>query len=259
VGSVGSVVGVGTVVSVGKGLTLGGAVLVVLLAGLTVTVGLGAGAWVVGLACGGILWVALARGTAAAAVGTLAPADDVTLGRALLACALAALVAQSFVEEIPVPLFVGLAGTALALDAVDGFVARRTGTASRFGARFDGEADAFLMLVLSVYVARSYGPWVLAIGAARYVFAAAGWVLPWLRQRLPFRYWRKVVTAAQGVVLTVAAADVAPRVPMYAALAVALALLAESFGRDVVWLWRRRSDERMDARDVAGQDGQRLP
>ena len=47
-----------------------------------------------------------------------------------------------------------LAVVALALDAVDGRVARRTGTVSPFGARLDGEADAFLMLVLSVHVAR---------------------------------------------------------------------------------------------------------
>jgi len=247
------------VVAVGKGLAVGSAALVVLLASFTTTVGLGAGAWVVGLACGGVLCLAVARGTAGAAAETLGPADDVTLGRVLLACALAALVAQSFVEEIPVPLLVGLAGTALVLDAVDGLVARRTGTASRFGARFDGEADAFLMLVLSVYVARSYGAWVLTIGTARYVFAASGWLLPWLQQRLPFRYWRKVVTATQGVVLTVAAADVAPRVPTYAVLAVALVLLTESFGRDVAWLWRHRTDERFVARDVAERSGRRRP
>ena len=39
------------------------------------------------------------------------------------------------------------------LDAVDGQVARRTGTVSALGARFDMEVDAFLILVLSVYVA----------------------------------------------------------------------------------------------------------
>ncbi len=50
----------------------------------------------------------------------------------------------------------------------------------------------------------------LAIGVARYAFAAAGWVLPWMRGQLPPRYWRKVVTATQGIVLTVAAAAVAP-------------------------------------------------
>ena len=105
------------------------------------------------------------------------------------------------------------------------------------------EVDAFLILVLSVYVARSAGAWVLAIGAARYAFGAAGWLLPWLRGSVPPRYWRKVVAATQGIVLTFAAADVLPHWLTVGALAVSLALLAESFGREVWWLWRHRSPE----------------
>ena len=72
------------------------------------------------------------------------------------------------------------------------------------------EVDAFLILVLSVFVARSAGAWVLAIGAARYVFLAAGWPLPWMREPLPARHWRKFVAATQGIILAVAAADVLP-------------------------------------------------
>ena len=67
-----------------------------------------------------------------------------------------------------------LAAVALALDYVDGYVARRTGTESTLGARWDGEVDAFLILVLAVYVAPSAGAWVLLIGLARYAFLVAG-------------------------------------------------------------------------------------
>ena len=137
-------------------------------------------------------------------------------------------------------MLVSFATLALVLDGVDGWVARRSGTEGALGARFDGEVDAFLILVLSVYVARSAGAWVLAIGAARYVFLAAGWRLGWMRATLPPRYWRKVVCATQGIVLTVAAADVLPSAVTTVALVVALALLAESFGRDVWWLWSNR-------------------
>ena len=77
----------------------------------------------------------------------------------------------------------------------------------------DGEVDAFLILVLSVAVAPTAGVWVLAIGAARYAFLAAGWPLAWMRAPLPRRDWRKTVTAVQGIVLTIAAADVLPRDP----------------------------------------------
>lgn len=225
-------------VAVRKGLVVGSSLLVMLLVALTATVGLGLLAWGVGLACGAITAVALTR----AGPPELGPADLVTLGRAGLTCALAALVADAFVHAPEVAVLTAVAVVALVSDAVDGRVARRTGPSS-FGAQFDGEVDAFLILVLSVYVAEAGRGWVLAIGLARYAFAAAGWVLPWMRRQLPPRFWRKVVTAVQGIALTVAAADVAPSWLTTAGLLVALALLAESFGRDVLWLWRRRSPE----------------
>ena len=192
--------------------------------------------WVVGVSCGAIVNGALALGISRYGVDRLGPADWVTLARATLAVGVAALVADSFAQPVPVAILVSMSVIALALDAVDGWVARRTRPTARLGARFDGEVDAFLILVLSVYVARSAGAWVLAIGAARYVFLAAGWLLPWLRQPVPPRYWRRVVAAIQGIVLTIAAADVLPPAVNRAALAGALVLLAESFSHDVLWL-----------------------
>src|SRR3984885_6970036 len=203
-------------------------------------VGLSSTAWAVGGTCGLITNAALARGLSYYRADRLGPADWVTLTRATLVAVVAALVVDSFGQPARVPLLVSLASVALVLDAVDGAVARRTRTTATLGARFDAEVDAFLILVLSVYVARSVGPWVLAIGAARYAFLAAGWVLPWMREPLPPRYWRKFVAATQGIVLTVAAANILPPAVTGGALVVALALLAESFGRDVLWLWHNR-------------------
>ena len=214
-----------------------------LTAALAATVGLSPLGWVVGISFGLIANLLLAQGLVRHGADRLGPADRVTLTRATLAGGVAALVADSFVGSTPVALLVAITVVALVLDGVDGWVARRTGTASALGARFDGEIDAFLILVLSVYVARSSGGWVLAIGAARYAFLVAGWLLPWMSKTLPPRYWRKVVAATQGIVLTFAVGDVLPRYFTTAAVAVSLALLAESFGRDVGWLWRRRSVE----------------
>jgi phosphatidylglycerophosphate synthase len=218
------------------------------------TVGLSGAGWVVGVTCGLIMNAALARGILRHRPHRLGPADWVTLARATLAVGVAALVADSFDEAARVTMLVTLSVVALALDAVDGWVARRSKTASKLGAHFDGEVDAFLILVLSVYVARSTGAWVLAIGAARYVFFAAGWLLPWLREPLPQRYWRKVVAATQGVVLTIAAAEVLPLALTQAALVGALALLSESFGRDVWWLWGHRHARQSRAAAVADRD-----
>jgi phosphatidylglycerophosphate synthase len=172
------------------------------------------------------------------------PANQVTLIRLLLSLSVALMVADSFVAPVPRGLLVGTAALALALDWVDGQVARRTGTVTAFGARFDMEVDAFLILVLSVGAARSNGSWVLAIGLARYALLAAERLCPWLHRPVPPRYWRKVVAAVQGIVLAVVLSGLVPHAVATAALVVALLLLAESFGRDVVWLAARRGSAR---------------
>ncbi|MEP6667386.1 MAG: CDP-alcohol phosphatidyltransferase family protein, partial [Nocardioidaceae bacterium] len=214
-----------------------------LLAALAGTVGLSGLGWVAGIACGVITNVGLARGLARSGSDALGPAGWVTFTRATLVGGVAALTADAFTRPAPVTTLVVITVVALVLDAVDGFVARRTHTSSRLGARFDMEVDAFLILVLSVYVARTTGWWVLAIGVARYAFVAAGWLLPWLRGSVPPRYWYKVVAAIQGIVLAFAAADVLPRSLTQIALAASLLLLTESFGREVRWLWRHRREE----------------
>ncbi len=211
-----------------------------LLTVLARTVGLGGAGWLVGLVSGLVLNAALARALWRDRSTRLAPADWVTLVRATLAVGVAALTAAAFEREVAVATLVTLASVALVLDFVDGWVARRTATESALGARLDGEVDAFLILVLSVEVAPSVGGWVLAIGFARYAFLAAGWRLRWLRAPLPRRDWRKTVTASQGVALVIAASGALPTTVSRVLLAIALALLAESFGRDVWWLWRRR-------------------
>ena len=166
------------------GLLAGFACLLVLLGVLAATTGLDVAGWATGVACGAGLAALLGSALVRHCRDGLWPADRVTLARAVLACGVAALTADSFGGEARAPILVALSTVALVLDGVDGPIARRTGTASAFGARFDMEVDSFLVLVLSVYVAQTTGWWVLALGAARYVFVAAGWALPWLRGSL---------------------------------------------------------------------------
>jgi len=97
------------------------------------------------------------------------------------------------------------AGEAL-LDAVDGALARATGTTSAFGARLDTEADALALLVGSVVAVRFGAAPVLylAVGFARYGFVAG---LAVRRYRgnpvsdLPERESRRSLAAAQMLVL----------------------------------------------------------
>ena len=223
-----------TVTSAGAGALAG------LLAGLALTAGLSAAGWGSGIALGAVLLAAFARGLARGGHRVAGPADVVTLARGILTCGAAGLTTDSLLgRPVTVALLV-LTVPAVVLDAVDGRVARRTGTVSEFGGRFDGEVDALLMLVLSVFVATDVGWWVVAIGLARYAFGITGRALPWLRGQLDYLYWRKVVTATATIALTVAAAGVLPHWSSVTVMVLALTLVAESFGRDVWWLWRRR-------------------
>jgi phosphatidylglycerophosphate synthase len=205
---------------------------------------------------GGYAGLAVVRGAAAiAGIGVVAaagvavmsragrwsgPADRVTLGRTVLigGCAtVGVLVGLRALPPRPWWLL-ALVVPALILDAVDGLVARRTGTASAAGARLDMEMDAALLLVLSAIAIRSLGWWVLVIGGMRYAFVAVARLRPRLCRPLPFSQFRRVVAAVQGVALAAALAPVFPLVVARTAVAVAMVLLIISFGRDVIWLER---------------------
>ncbi|MGN6440980.1 MAG: hypothetical protein ACTHL6_03655 [Arthrobacter sp.] len=118
-------------------------------------------------------------------------------------------------------------------------MARRTGTSSAEGARFDGATDAALVLVLSVAAAAAVGPWTLPIGAMYYAFTAAGFFRPHLRATLPPSMTRKAIGAFQPFALLVALLPGMPPAAAVAAPALALGLLAFSFTRDVVQLENR--------------------
>ncbi|WP_285730684.1 CDP-alcohol phosphatidyltransferase family protein [Nocardiopsis sp. ATB16-24] len=224
-------------------LVAGACAQVLVLATLASTVGLGVVGWTAGvlyLVSGVTVLAWTARRTRPRTWG---PADLVTLCRALLVGAVTALVVDGG-HGWPV---VVLASIALVLDLVDGPVARCTRTASPFGARFDMEVDAFLLLVLSVHAASLLGPWVIAIGAMRYVFALAGRAAPWLRAPLPPSRARRVVAGAQGAALVTASSQVLAPWGSVAVTGGALAALVWSFGRDAVGLWRARGGVRLPA------------
>ncbi|WP_426505689.1 CDP-alcohol phosphatidyltransferase family protein [Dactylosporangium sp. McL0621] len=208
---------------------------------LSGTVGLGTAGWAIGLASGFVTSVALEYGLQRSGAEAFGAANWVTLTRAGLVGGVAALTADSFSRPVPIGVLCALSAVALALDAVDGNIARRTGGCTPLGARFDMETDAWLILVLSAFVAESVGPWVLAIGAMRYLIGFATWLVPWLRGPVPPRYWRKVVAAMQGVTLAVAASGLLPLSVTTTIVAISLLFLVESFGSEVLWRWRRQS------------------
>ncbi|MDH4414752.1 MAG: CDP-alcohol phosphatidyltransferase family protein [Rhizobium sp.] len=130
---------------------------------------------------------------------------------------------------------------ALALDGVDGYLARSYGHESPLGARFDMEIDALLILVLSFAAAllEKAGLWVLLIGLMRYGFVAAGWLWPKLNGELFPSFRRKLVCVLQisALCLILIPFVIQPYSTLFAA--VALLALVYSFTVDVVYLLRR--------------------
>lgn len=174
----------------------------------------------------------------------LGPANLVTLARAAMAAVLAATILRpGGLSGDPALAWgaVALALVALALDGVDGWLARRSGLASAFGARFDMEVDAALAAVLCTLAILSgkAGLWLLPLGFLRYAWVAAGAVLPWLSGPLPARFSRKAVCVVQIAALIVLLAPVvAPPLSTLVAGA-ATGALVWSFAQDARWRWRQ--------------------
>lgn len=168
------------------------------------------------------------------------PANQVTTARALGVALIVGLVG-----ELRAPVLAATAAAASVvvtmLDGVDGWLARRHRIASAYGARFDMEVDALLILTLSILAWRfeKAGVWVIASGAMRYAFVAAGAGWTWLRVPLPPSRRRQAVCVIQVAALTLALVPVIVPPVSTAIAAAALAALVSSFLIDILWLWRR--------------------
>jgi phosphatidylglycerophosphate synthase len=177
------------------------------------------------------------------------PANRVTLGRLAAVALFAAVSVEMAWRPLPEPdrvawSLVVLATVAAVVDAADGPLARASGLASAFGARFDMETDALLILVLCVLIVQfdKAGSWVLAAGLMRYAFVAAA-ALPrgqWLNAPLPPSLRRKTVCVALIVALITCLGPVIPPLVSSVLAAAGLAAVAWSFAVDIVWLARAR-------------------
>jgi phosphatidylglycerophosphate synthase len=206
----------------------------------------GQATWASAQILAGLAGYAAVSGVIAATVGVkraeggFGIANQVTLLRAGLVCLIggALLAGPSLVGWS----LAALVAAALSLDAVDGWLARRCGLASRFGARFDLEVDSLLILILAVLVWQSgrVGAWVLAIGLARYAFVLAGWLLPLLRAPLPPSRRRQAICVQQGITLLLCLLPPVGPAAASCGAGLALAGLLASFAADIIYLVRTR-------------------
>ncbi|HEX3141657.1 MAG TPA: CDP-alcohol phosphatidyltransferase family protein [Rhizobacter sp.] len=172
------------------------------------------------------------------------PANRLTLLRLAASTLLAAVIGEPLAQPDVIAWGIVVAATVTAvLDAADGPLARRSGLASEFGARFDMETDAWLTLVLCGLILHfdKAGAWVLAAGLMRYAFVGAARLWPWLSGTLPPSLRRKAVCVAQITTLIVCLGPIVPRALSSALAAVSVGLLAWSFAVDVRTLARARA------------------
>jgi phosphatidylglycerophosphate synthase len=166
-------------------------------------------------------------------------ANQITTLRAMLVVLVAGLIGEPRDPAVATAAVIASLAVTM-LDGVDGWIARQQRIASRFGARFDLEIDALLILALSLLAWRygKAGGWVIASGLLRYVFVAAGAILPWLRAALRPSRRRQTICVVQIAALTlVMLPAIAPPASVILAGG-ALAALAGSFLIDTLWLWR---------------------
>lgn len=166
-------------------------------------------------------------------------ANCVTTLRAALTCVVLGGLGET--AQPPLALAMALVGAvAVALDGLDGRLARRSALTSAFGARFDMEIDALLILALTIVAWKheKAGSWILVSGLLRYAFVAASWALVWMRRSLPASRRRQTVCVVQIVALLVVLAPWVGRPWSDTIAAASVLLLCYSFYIDVRWLWR---------------------
>jgi len=140
-------------------------------------------------------------------------------------------------SAVPGPLLGAVVLGIFALDGVDGWLARRRGTASEFGAHFDMEVDALMVLMAELVLwQRGFPVWVLASGILRYLYVLALALHPAPGGPLPRSRFGRYAFAALAVGLVVALA--LPGTPASAALVIGTCLVSASFARAFHWSYR---------------------
>ncbi|MEE4187910.1 MAG: CDP-alcohol phosphatidyltransferase family protein [Roseobacter sp.] len=162
----------------------------------------------------------------------------VTLSRAAMVAFLAGAVV---VPGVSVWMVFGVACIAFVLDGVDGWLARRSGLVSSFGARFDMEVDAGLGAVISLWLLASgiVGPEILILGFMRYGFVAASYIWPRLQAPLPQAFRRKAICVVQIGALILLMFPLTPQETVLPVVVIAALALGWSFLIDILWLARR--------------------
>ncbi len=167
------------------------------------------------------------------------PANGVTTIRVMIVALIASLIGEPASSRAAIAASTATAMMAV-LDGVDGWLARRSRMASAFGARFDMETDAALVMAMSVLVWQygKAGAWALIGGMMRYLFVIAAWRLAWMARPLRPTRRARIITVCYMAGLSVGLAPFVPAPLSAIVVGLSTAVLVWSFAVDVRRLWR---------------------
>jgi phosphatidylglycerophosphate synthase len=194
-------------------------------------------AWPVSLvALGTMAALLLAHRGAYTPRGPFGAANAVTAARLTLA-----LIVGLAPAAVPGPIMAAALTLVWSLDGLDGWLARRAGLASTFGATFDVETDALLVLIadLQLWQRGRFGAWVLITGLLRYTYVLALALRPATAGHVPRSRFGRAAFLALVVGLTAGFAWDGAAGTWLAALGAAAVIV--SFTRSFLWSYRRPS------------------
>jgi phosphatidylglycerophosphate synthase len=169
--------------------------------------------------------------------GAFGLANGVTALRLIVILALGALS-----QLVPAHWLAALVLGLFALDGVDGSLARRRGASSEFGAHFDMETDALLVMTVSLLLFQSgkCGAWVLSAGLWRYAYVLCLSLVPARAGEMPRSRFGRYAFAVLMVGLIAGLA--LPGTPGSIAAALGAATVAVSFARSFYYSYAVAAD-----------------
>jgi len=170
-------------------------------------------------------------------------ANHITIIRASLVVLTASLIGESETAYVAWVATI-IAMSIVILDGFDGWLARRSQMVSKFGARFDMETDAVLIMVMSILVWQhgKAGMWILLGGFMRYAFVFAGLLLRWMAAELTSTRRAKTMSICHMIGLTFALLPFVLKPVSVIVVSVSLLALALSFVIDVYRLWHKERE-----------------
>jgi len=142
-------------------------------------------------------------------------------------------------------LFLYIALVSLALDGIDGLLARCLYQETEFGEYFDQEIDTIFMavLVLSLYLNYNSTIIIFLIPLYRYFFLFMQKKYSWMRRKLADSFRRKFICLMTILILILCHLEFLTETLIINLSFLAIFIITFSFVKDIIWLYEKKNNE----------------